>query len=166
MRVAQSMFPWPNRFRVLIVSICVYWVAKRQVHHSCIISVCFELSKVDGPQFVCDIVYLYLESIHLYVILCSPLVLFERIVCRSLQNIVNFAVWCLCLCLNLHWFFEGLISCFFDQVSKEFDGVVKQIRDSVQLLVLPPDLSPAALQGFVCASFLSRAYVSRIYMCL
>lgn len=38
------------------------------------------------------------------------------------------------------------------RVSKEFDEVVKNIRDSVQLLVLPPDLSPAALQSFVCTS--------------
>ncbi|KAG0559604.1 hypothetical protein KC19_10G117700 [Ceratodon purpureus] len=37
------------------------------------------------------------------------------------------------------------------RVSKEFDGVVKNIRDSVQLLVLPPDLSPAALEGFVAS---------------
>nr|PNR39041.1 hypothetical protein PHYPA_019319 [Physcomitrium patens] len=37
------------------------------------------------------------------------------------------------------------------RVSKEFDEVVKNIRDSVQLLVLPPDLSPAALQSFVAS---------------
>jgi len=55
---------------------------------------------------------------------------------------------------------EKMISSFFDcQVSKEFDGVVKIIRDSVQLLVLPPDLSPVALQGFVCASYLCSGYV-------
>lgn len=59
------------------------------------------------------------------------------------------------------------IACFlYFQVSKEFDGVVKQIRDSVQLLVLPPDLSPAALQGFVRASFLSRGCVLRTFTCL
>ena len=39
--------------------------------------------------------------------------------------------------------------------------MVKNIRDSVQLLVLPPDLSPAALEGFVRVSYLCTGYLYR-----
>jgi hypothetical protein len=35
------------------------------------------------------------------------------------------------------------------RVSKEFNEGVKNVRNTVQLLVLPPDLSPLALQGLV-----------------
>ncbi|KAH8954664.1 hypothetical protein BDL97_08G091600 [Sphagnum fallax] len=37
------------------------------------------------------------------------------------------------------------------RVSKEFNEGVKNVRNAVQLLVLPPDLSPSALQGLVAS---------------
>jgi hypothetical protein len=49
------------------------------------------------------------------------------------------------------------------QVSKEFRRAVNVLRSSVQLLVLPPTLSPAGLEGMVSSSVLEMLRVSQAY---